>query len=166
MISEALAYVFSHASPPFLFLISNKHKQAVSHRAGAAYAHTGCTVCVSVCRYKCMLIVLLIFSFILSSLLSCQEAVSLCIYKSLFLSAFPSLQLFPSLSDSPSLIPSFQCLSVFDRFFPLSIPLSLAMSVFSLFVSQHTVLYCRNLLKNQIPPVGIMNQRFKRVSPI
>lgn len=80
---------------------SNKHKHAVSHRAGAAYTHT---VCLCVCRYKCMLTVLLIFSFILSPLLSCQEAVSLCIYKSLFLSAFPALHHSPSLSVSLSLI--------------------------------------------------------------
>lgn len=83
------------------------------------YTHWLHYVCVCVCRYKCKLIVPLIFSFIPSPLLSCQEAVSLCIYKSLFFICLASLQTpplflclrlsyapsnaFPSLTDSFSL---------------------------------------------------------------
>lgn len=113
-----------------------KQKHTVSHRASTTCTHTDCTVCLCVCRYKCMVTVILIFSFILSPLLPCQEGVSLCIYKSLFLSASTALHHSPSLSVSPihPLFPRPFCVTLF-----FSLPLSLLQCVLPLSINSHHV---------------------------
>lgn len=87
-----LIFFFLH----FTYFIPAQESRLINSRAvlhTPLHAHSDRTVCVyvCVCRYKCMLIALLVFSFMLPPLLSCEN-LSVCASISPFLSAFSALQ--------------------------------------------------------------------------
>lgn len=99
----------------FILYIFRPEKDQVAHTQTHNWRYRCARWLHFVRKNKCTLIVLLLFSFIRAPLLSCGEAVSLCICKSLCLSAFSTLQpLYLSLTNSMSSSFFFPRLSVLD----------------------------------------------------
>lgn len=122
---SSIAFFFFLALFPFHYssrIPSNKQQSTVLHTS--LHTHSDSTVCV--CGYKCMLIVLLIFSFMLSLLLSCEN---LSVWASIVCFYLPSLH-----SDTPPV-----------SYSSASCVWPIAVSLFSLSINHSTLLKPLNI---------------------